>query len=77
MDIQLEKKALIKMIEETNDSSIISAVKKIFTGEKKDWWEELSAEQKFEIEEGERQIERGEYVSYESILEKHGYFAKR
>jgi hypothetical protein len=76
MDIQLEKKALIKMIEETNDSSIIASIKKIFKTEKKDFWDELTEEQKFEIEESERQIERGEYVSYESILERHGYFAK-
>ena len=46
MNIQLEKQALIKRIEETNDSSIIDAIKKIFTSEKKDWWDELSDEQK-------------------------------
>ncbi|WP_395075268.1 hypothetical protein [Flavobacterium sp.] len=76
MDIQLEKQALIKMIEETDDSSILDAIKKIFTSKKIDWWDELTDEQKFEIEEGDRQIDRGEYVSYESILEKYGYFAK-
>ena len=70
MDIQLEKLELIKMLIETNDSSIIDAVKKIFTSEKKDWWDELSDEQKFEIEESDREIDRGEYVDFEDFIKK-------
>ncbi|WP_309607976.1 hypothetical protein [Flavobacterium sp.] len=71
MDIQLEKKALIKMIEETNDSSIIASIKKIFKTEKKDFWDELTDEQKFEIEESDREIERGEYVNFEDFIKKY------
>ena len=71
MDIQLEKKALIKKIEETNDSSIIDAIKRIFTSEKKDWWEELTDEQRFEIEESDREIDRGEYVNFEDFIKKY------
>ena len=70
MNIQLEKLELIKMLIETNDSSIIDAVKKIFTSEKKDWWDELSDEQKFEIEESDREIDRGEYVDFEDFIKK-------
>ena len=51
MNIQLEKLELIKMLAETNDSDIILSIKKIFANEKKDFWDELSEEQKFEIEE--------------------------
>ena len=71
MDIQLEKQALVKKLLETNDESIIVAIKKIFKTEKKDWWEELSQEQKDEIEESERQIERGEFVLYEDVMKKY------
>ena len=35
MNIQLEKLELIKMLAETNDSDIISSIKKIFATEKK------------------------------------------
>ena len=70
MNIQLEKLELIKMLIETNDSSIIDAVKKIFTSEKKDWWDELTDEQKFEIEESDREIDRGEYVDFEDFIKK-------
>ena len=71
MDIQLEKINLIKIIADTNDVSIIQSVKDFFKVEKKDWWDELTDEQKFEIEEGERQINRGEYVLYEDIIKKY------
>jgi hypothetical protein len=71
MDIQLEKLELIKMLVETNDSSIIDSIKNIFRSEKKDWWDELSDEQKFEIEESDREIDRGEYFLYEDVMAKY------
>ncbi|REG96205.1 hypothetical protein [Flavobacterium aquicola] len=71
MDIQFEKSELMKKLEATNDISIIEAIKKIFKSEKKDFWDELTQEQKDEIEEGERQIERGEFVLYEDLMKKY------
>jgi predicted transcriptional regulator len=71
MDIQLGKREAINMIEETNDPLIIEAVIKLLTKKKKDWWDDLSDEQKEEIKEGERQIERGEFVLYEDMMKKH------
>jgi predicted transcriptional regulator len=71
MDIQLEKLELIKMLAETDDQSIIASVKKIFSSNKKDFWEELSLEQRDEIEESEREYERGEYVNFEEFIKKH------
>ena len=71
MDIQLEKLELIKMLAETDDQSIIASVKKIFSSNKKDFWEELSQEQRDEIEESEREYERGEYVNFEEFIKKH------
>ena len=71
MNIELEKSELMKLLSETNDESIIASIKKIFTTKKKDWWDELTEEQKFEIEEGERQIERGEFVDFEEFIQKY------
>lgn len=71
MDIQLEKLDLIKKLVETEDPTIINSIREIFSKKKKDWWDELSDEQKEEIEEGERQIERGEFVSYEDMMKKY------
>lgn len=71
MNIELEKSELMKLLSETNDESIIASIKKIFTTEKKDFWDELTEEQKFEIEESERQIDRGEFFLYEDVMAKH------
>jgi predicted transcriptional regulator len=71
MDIQLKKLELIKMLADTEDPAIIQSIQKIFTKKKKDWWEDLTDAQKEEIEEGERQIERGEFVLYEDMMKKY------
>ncbi|MBP7397304.1 MAG: hypothetical protein KA933_10110 [Flavobacterium sp.] len=71
MDIELEKLELIKLLEATNDATIIASIKKIFNASKKDFWEELTEAQKLDIEEGERQIERGEFVEYETMMKKY------
>ena len=71
MNIQLEKLELIKLLAETNDESIITSIKNIFNSKKKDWWDDLTDEQKHEIEEGERQIERGEFVDFEEFIQKY------
>ncbi|WPR71990.1 hypothetical protein SLW70_02330 [Flavobacterium sp. NG2] len=71
MNIELEKKELMKLLAETNDESIIASIKSIFKKEKKDFWDELTENQKFEIEEGDRQIDRGEFVLYEDMMKKY------
>lgn len=71
MNIQLEKSKLFKLLEETNDESIILSMIKLFTTEKKDFWDELTEEQKFEIEESDREIDRGEFVLYEEVMAKY------
>ena len=71
MDIQFEKSELMKKLEETNDLSIIEAIKKIFQSEKKDFWNELTQEQRDEIEESDREIDRGEYFLYEDVMSKY------
>ena len=68
MDIQLEKIELMKLLKETENPSVIMAIKEIFKKEKTDWWNELSEEQKDEIELGEKQIEKGEFVTFEEMM---------
>ena len=68
MDIQLEKIELMKLLKETENPSVIMAIKEIFKKEKTDWWDELSEEQKDEIELGEKQIQNGEFVTFEEMM---------
>ncbi|GGE99983.1 hypothetical protein [Flavobacterium limi] len=72
MDIQLEKLELIKMLADTEDPAIIKSIRKILKKEKKDWWDDLTDAQKEDLELSMQEFERGEVVSYESILKRHG-----
>ncbi|MFV8441104.1 hypothetical protein [Flavobacterium sp. LB2P44] len=62
MDIQTEKLELIKLLLETDDTSIITAVKNIFNSQKKDVWKELSPEQQEEIDLEIQEANRGDKV---------------
>ncbi|WP_310377488.1 hypothetical protein [Flavobacterium sp.] len=68
MNIQLEKLELIKMLVETNDSTIISSIKQIFKSEKTDFWDELSEEQRAEINKGIEDFDKGRIHSYEEVM---------
>jgi len=72
MDIQLEKIELIRLLQETENPAIITGIKKIFQKEKKDFWSELSDEQKQGIEEGLDDIKNGRVVSYEEMKKEFG-----
>ncbi|WP_264526102.1 hypothetical protein [Flavobacterium sp. N502536] len=71
MDIQLEKREAINMLQETNDPSIIKAVIELLTKKKKDWWDDLTDAQKATIKLGEEQIEKGEFSDFETMMKKH------
>ncbi|CAD0001571.1 MULTISPECIES: hypothetical protein [Flavobacterium] len=72
MDIQLEKLELIKLLVDTEDPTILKSIRKIFKKEQKDWWDDLTDEQKEDLELSMQEFERGEVVGYESILKRHG-----
>ncbi|MBG6109363.1 Mg/Co/Ni transporter MgtE [Flavobacterium sp. CG_23.5] len=64
MDIQSEKLELIKMLLETDDKTIIEAIKNIFKSEKKEVWEKLSPEQQEEINIVIQKENRGDIVDF-------------
>lgn len=71
MDIQLEKRKVMNMLESTEDPAIIKAVKKLLNKNKKDWWEDLTDEQKADLAKSESEFERGEVISYEEVMKKY------
>lgn len=60
MDIQSQKLELIKWILETNDVTVLNAIKAVFEIEKKDVWKDLTPEQQEEIEIGIQNENRGD-----------------
>lgn len=67
MDIQASKLELMKMILETEDSSLISKMRKIISKEKKDFYDNFNEDEKMEIQYGIDQLERGESISWEEF----------
>ena len=72
MNIQAEKLELVRKILDTDNPSILSSIKQIFTSSKKvDFWDSLHKSQKEEILKGIEEVENGETVDYEDFIKKH------
>jgi hypothetical protein len=72
MNIQAEKLELVRMILDTDNPGIISAIKMIFKNSgKSDFWEKLPQSSKDEIMEGISDVENGKTVSYQEVMKKH------
>lgn len=72
MNIQAEKLELVRMIPDTDNPSILSSIKRIFTNSSKtDFWDSLTQSQKEEILQGIEEIENGETFNYEEFIQKH------
>ena len=64
MDIQLEKQEIIERLLQTNDESIIASIKSLLTKEKKDFWEELTQQEK----EGIEDFKNGNTTSWDDFI---------
>ncbi|PJR03856.1 hypothetical protein [Avrilella dinanensis] len=70
MNIQAEKIVLAKMLLETENPRIIASIKKIFSKENKsDFWNDLSAEQKEEIQKASLEIDNDEVIDYDLFMQ--------
>ena len=72
MDIQLEKIEIMKLLLETENPLIIASIKKVFQKEQKDFYHELSDEEKQGIDEGLEDIKNGRVVSYDDMKKEFG-----
>lgn len=72
MNIQAEKIKLVKMLLDTENPKIIESIKKILKKEKTaDFWDDLSIEQRKEIDKASLEIENGEVTDYDTFMQKH------
>lgn len=70
MDIKASKIELVKLILNIENSEFIKRVTDFINNEKADFWNELTAEQKAEIEKGLEELNNGKKSSYEDILKR-------
>jgi hypothetical protein len=70
MDIKTSKIELVKMILNIDSDQFIEKITEFIKKEKSDFWNELSPEDQAEIEEGIKQLDAGNKISYQDFLKK-------
>ncbi|WP_297869431.1 hypothetical protein [uncultured Flavobacterium sp.] len=67
----MEKLELMKLLMETENPSVLQAIRKIFQKEEKDWWDDLTEEQQNILNESMEEYERGEFSSFDDFIKPH------
>ena len=68
MDIQAEKLNLIKWLAEVNEPSVIESFIELRNKQDLDWWDQISDEERDEIDAGLAEADRGETIPHEEFL---------
>lgn len=68
MDIQAEKNKLINWIASLSDLSVINRLKSVREETSKDWWDDLSKEEKEGIEQGLKDVEEGRVYPHKQVM---------
>jgi len=71
MDIQVEKLNLIRWLTEVEEPSILEQFIALKNEQQKDWWDEITNDEKADIEEGLAQADGGEVFSHEEVMAKY------
>ena len=75
MAVNTLKHTIHQLIDQIEDEALLQAYLKVLESsmqvQKKDWWEEISAEERAEIEEGLAQADKGDTVSHEDVMAKY------
>jgi predicted transcriptional regulator len=71
MDIQAEKLKLINWLTDVTEPSVIKRFIALKNDQAADWWDQISEEERAEIEEGLAEADRGEVLSHEEVMSKY------
>ena len=68
MDIKAEKLDLIQWLLQLSDENVIAKIKEL-KAEDTDWWDSLSPAEMEAIQEGIDELDRGEGIPHEQVME--------
>lgn len=71
MDIQAEKLQLIEWLAGLNDTEILHEFINLKKRKEVDWWDDISSEERSEIEEGLAQADRDEVLPHKEVIAKY------
>ena len=70
MGLECRKLNLINWISSLKDESLLKRIESI-RSEENNWWEQISNEERAEIELGLSQLDKGEYIPHEQVMKKY------
>ncbi len=68
MDLQAEKLSLLEWIAGLNDPNTLKEFISLKKSKEVDWWDEISEAERTAINEGLDQLERGESIPHEQVM---------
>lgn len=68
MNIETTKLELMQLLLQTQKESVLKKIRSIFE-EELDWWEEMSEEEKQQIETGIKQLDKGENLEHNKVMQ--------
>lgn len=68
MNIETTKLELMQLLLQTQKEGVLKKIRSIFE-EELDWWEEMSEEEKQQIETGIKQLDKGENVEHHKVMQ--------
>ncbi len=71
MDIQAEKLRLIAWLARLNDTKTLNEFITLKKKKEMDWWDEISSEERAEIEDGLAQADKGDVMLHEEVMSKY------
>ena len=71
MDLQAEKIRLIEWLAGVNDTEILTEFITLKEEKEKDWWDEISDEERAEIRHGMDQADEAELLTHEEVMSKY------
>ena len=70
MNIETTKLELMHLLLQTQQESLLAKLKKVFEEERVDWWNEISLEEKQEIETGIKQADNQETIAHKQVMKR-------
>ena len=70
MGLERRKLSLINWISSLKDEGLLKRIESI-RSEESNWWEQISNEERAEIELGLSQLDKGEYIPHEQVMKKY------
>lgn len=70
MNIEATKLELMQLLLQTQKESLLRKIKSLFEEEEVDWWNEMSENEKEEINSGLAQANKSDYVENETVMKR-------